>query len=154
MSYDRVGGVLVAQGNLTEALISFRKGLAISERLAKLDPSNAQWRNDLRLMIGRLGGLAYQLVLAGDFTNALDAADQAVSLAADELWQVTNRAHALMFLGRVDEARALYLKHRGPKAQGERSWEAVVLKDFTELRAAKLTHLLMDEIERLFAARG
>jgi hypothetical protein len=58
-----------------------------------------------------------------------------------------------MFQGRVDEARAVYLKHRGAKkVQGEKSWETVVLEDFAQLRAAKLTHPLMDEIEKQFAA--
>src|SRR6266576_5428756 len=33
-----------------------------------------------------------------------------------------------------------------------KSWEAVALEDFADLRKAGLTHPLMDEIERLFAA--
>jgi tetratricopeptide (TPR) repeat protein len=153
--YDRVGDVLVKQGNLTEALKSFRDGLAIRERLTKADPSNVQWRNDLQFTIDRIGSLAYRFVLAGDFSNALDAADQVVALAPDRLWLHGNRAHALMFLGRVEEARAIYLAHRGARnasASGEKSWETAVLEDFADLRAAKLAHPLMDEIEQLFTA--
>jgi tetratricopeptide (TPR) repeat protein len=41
VSYNRVGDVLVAQGNLAEALKSFRDGLAIAERLAQAVPGNA-----------------------------------------------------------------------------------------------------------------
>jgi hypothetical protein len=45
----------------------------------------------------------------------------------------TNRVYALVFLGRMDEARALYLEHRGQKdVQDGKSWEAVVLKEFTD----------------------
>jgi hypothetical protein len=63
-----------------------------------------------------------------------------------------NRAHALMFLGRVDEARALYLKYRGQQqVQGDKSWEAVVLEDFAKIQKAGLTHPLMQEIEKAFA---
>jgi tetratricopeptide (TPR) repeat protein len=154
-SYIKIGDVLVAQGNLLEALKSFHEGFAIMERLVKADPSNLQWRNDLQVAIDRIGGLAYGFVLAGDFSNALDAADQAVALAPDRLWFHGNRAHALMFLGRVEEARALYLAHRGAKnVAGEKAWEAVVTEDFAELRAAKLMHPLMDEIEKQFAAPG
>src|SRR5262245_22948967 len=137
-----------------EALKSLRDGLAIMERLAKADPSNVQWRNDLQVTIGRIGGLAYRFVLAGDFSNALDAADQV--LAPDRLWLRGNRAHALIFLGRVEEARAIYLAHRGARnasASGEKSWETIVLEDFAELRAAKLAHPLMEEIEQLFTAQ-
>ena len=60
-----------------------------------------------------------------------------------------------MFLGRAEEARALYLKYRGKKnVDGEKSWEASVLDDFAEMRKAGLTHRLMTEIERTFAAGG
>ena len=38
----------MAQGNLAEALTSYRKGLAIIERLAKADPDNIGWQRDLR----------------------------------------------------------------------------------------------------------
>src|SRR5262249_35187611 len=47
VSYERVGDVLVAQGNLPEALKSFRDGLAIRDRLAQADPGNAGWQRDL-----------------------------------------------------------------------------------------------------------
>ena len=83
---------------------------------------------------------------------ALEAADQAISLAPDQIWLYTNRAHALMFLNRVDEARALYLKNRGQqKVDGDKSWEAAILGDFAEFQKAGLTHPLMQEIQKQFA---
>ena len=81
--------------------------------------------------------------------------DQTISLAPDEIWLYTNRAHALMFLGRVDEARELYLRNCGEvNVVGERSYEKVLLEDFAELRKAGLTHPLMDAIEKQLAKRG
>jgi hypothetical protein len=51
-----------------------------------------------------------------------------------------------MFLGRLDDARALYLRsRREKKVLGDKSWEAGVLEDFAELRKAGLTHPLMDD---------
>jgi hypothetical protein len=47
VSYIKIGDVLVAQGNLPEALKTFRDGLGIRERLAQSDPSNARWQFDL-----------------------------------------------------------------------------------------------------------
>jgi hypothetical protein len=47
VSYNKIGDVLVAQGNLAEALKSFRDGLAIRERLAQSDAGNAGWQFDL-----------------------------------------------------------------------------------------------------------
>jgi hypothetical protein len=45
LSYNRIGDVLVAQGNLTGALQAYRDSLAIRERLAKIEPSNSGWQH-------------------------------------------------------------------------------------------------------------
>ena len=47
VSYDRVGDVQVAQGDLAGALASYRDSLVIRERLAQSDPGNAGWQRDL-----------------------------------------------------------------------------------------------------------
>jgi tetratricopeptide (TPR) repeat protein len=147
--------VLVAQGKLDEALKVYRDSLAIIERLAAADHTNTQWQRDLQYSIGRIGGIAYRFILAHNFVEALKAADQAISLAPEKIWLYTNRAHALMFLNRVDEARVLYLKNRGAKdVQGDKSWETVILEDFAELRKAGLSHPLMDEVESKFTTSG
>ena len=46
--------MLVAQGNLAEALKAYRDGLAIAERLAAADPSNAGWQRDLSVSHAKL----------------------------------------------------------------------------------------------------
>ena len=57
-----------------------------------------------------------------------------------------------MFLNRVEEARALYLKNRGKRvAERMGLWEEEVLKDFAEFEKAGLKHPLMDEIRAAFA---
>jgi tetratricopeptide (TPR) repeat protein len=148
--------VQMAQGDLVVALKSYRDSLAIRERLVALDPANKQWHDSLDDTAADIGGLAFRLVLAHDMTNALAAADQSISLTPDQIWLYTNRAHALMFLGRTDEARALYLKYRGQKdaSPDAKPWEAIVLGDFDEFRKAGLTNPLMDEIEKLFTSAG
>jgi tetratricopeptide (TPR) repeat protein len=146
--YRKMGSVLVRQGNFDEALKSYRAALPISEQLAAVDRSNIEWQHDL-------GGLVYEFVLARDFATALKIADETVSLWPATTWLHTNRAHALMFLNRVDEARALYLKYRGQqKVSGDKSWEAVILEDFAELSKTGLMHPLMEEIEKAFTAKG
>jgi tetratricopeptide (TPR) repeat protein len=150
--YRTIGEVQDAQGDLAAALASYRSSLAIDERWSQTDPV---WQRDLKAIVIKIGGLAYRLMLAHDFASALEAADQAVALAADEAFIHMNRAHALMFLGRADESRAIYLRHRGEnKMSGGRTWDAVVLKDFTEMRRTGLAHPLMDEVEALFTPRG
>jgi hypothetical protein len=60
--------VLVAQGNLPEALKSYQAGLAIADRLAKSDPGNAGWRRDLSVSYDRVGDV---LVKQGNLAEAL-----------------------------------------------------------------------------------
>jgi tetratricopeptide (TPR) repeat protein len=149
-SFKSIGDVQLKQGDLAGALRSYRDSLAIADRLAKSDPSNFDWQSDLLNVVGRIGSLAYRFVLAHDFARALETADHAITVAPNMTWLYSNRAHALMFLGRPDEARAIYLQYRGTKVQFEKSWEAVILEDFSQLRNEKLTHPLMDEIEQQF----
>jgi hypothetical protein len=46
--------VQVEQGNLAAALTSYQASLAIRERLAKSDASNAGWQHDLSFSYGNL----------------------------------------------------------------------------------------------------
>jgi tetratricopeptide (TPR) repeat protein len=151
MSYDWVGDVQVKQDDLAGAAKSYRAGLLIREALVSNGRSNVQWEKELQFSIGRVGDLAFKFILARDFDNALQSADQVILFAPDTVWLHTNRAHALMFLGREDEARAVYLQYRDEKNVLGKPWDTVILEDFAEMRKAGLTHPLMDEITKLFA---
>ena len=59
----------------------------------------------------------------------------------------------MMFLGRDDDAQALYVRYRGQKV-GSELWETTVLGRFQEIRQAGRSHPLMDKIERLFDLKG
>jgi tetratricopeptide (TPR) repeat protein len=151
VSYDYIGGVQMAQGNLAGTQKSYRVGLAIRRALFANGGSNVQWQKDLQFSIGRIGDLAFKFILTRDFDNALQSAGQVILLAPDEVWLYANRAHALMFLGREDEARALYLRYRDEKKVLGKPWDTVILEDFAEMRKAGLMNPLMDEITKLFA---
>ena len=75
-----------------------------------------------------------------------------LSIAPGETFIAGKRAHALMFLGRVDEARSIYLGHRGEQANGQ-PWEKLTLDDFAALRNVGLSHPLMEEIQMTFATK-
>jgi hypothetical protein len=60
-----------------------------------------------------------------------------------------------MLLNRTDEARTLFLKYAGRQNVFEnKSWQAVVVGFFTDLRKAGVQNPLMDEIEKRFQAGG
>ena len=66
----KIGDVLREQGNLGEALESYRASMAIRERLAEADLQNAGWQYDLALSLARIGLVAAQ---KGDDDKALSA---------------------------------------------------------------------------------
>ena len=69
--------MLVAQGNLPEALKSYRDSLAIRDRLAKADPGNAGWQRDLSVRYEKVGDV---LVAQGNLPEALKSYREASRL--------------------------------------------------------------------------
>jgi tetratricopeptide (TPR) repeat protein len=57
VSHNKIGDVLVAQGDGPGALAAYRKGLAIGEALAARDPTNSQWAVDVVVSCAKLGSL-------------------------------------------------------------------------------------------------
>ncbi len=70
VSHNKVGDVLLDQGDLAGALGAYRQSLAVAERLAAADPSNAQWQQDLGISNERIGDV---LLTQGNLTEARHA---------------------------------------------------------------------------------
>jgi len=94
--------------------------------------------------------VAWYALLARDFTKALGVAERAHTLFPANLTIETDRAYALMFVGRKKECTALYLAYKGKpmSASDSRLWESVIAKDFADLRKAGLKHPMMADIEK------
>jgi tetratricopeptide (TPR) repeat protein len=67
-SYNKIGDVQEAQGDLAGALTSYRDSLAIIDRLAQSDPGNATWQRDLSVAYSRIGDVQ---MVQGDRAGAL-----------------------------------------------------------------------------------
>jgi tetratricopeptide (TPR) repeat protein len=63
-------------------------------------------------------------------------------------------AHAGMFLGHAEDARAFYLSFNGWNRNVMTTWENVILQDFAQLRDAGHSHPLMAEIEKRLTDEG
>jgi tetratricopeptide (TPR) repeat protein len=152
-----VGWDLLKLKRLDESLPLYEKSLSIRRELAKSAPDDSKASGVVRETAEDVGGLAYDFVLAREFEQALRASDSAIAAAPGLLWLQTNRAHALMFLGRIAEAKAIYLAHRGEKdgdkaSDNERTWDGDLKSDFAEFRKSAMSAPLMDEIEAALAA--
>jgi hypothetical protein len=65
---------------------------------------------------------------------------------------LTNKAHALMYLGREAEAIEVYRTNVG-KALGNRTWEAAIADDFDQLTAHGLHHPTMDKVRPMLSPK-
>ena len=99
---------------------------------------------------GTLAGLA----ISGDAPQiARTAAEQALTLDPGQSWIEVNRAVALMLLGEVDQARAIFMRHRGARLSGgQLLWDRAVLDEFSDLRARGIDMPPMADITALFRA--
>jgi TPR repeat protein len=87
-------------------------------------------------------------LLAKEFTKALTVADRSHALFPNNVAIETNRAHALMLMGHDEEAKALYLAHKGEMYEWSgQSLEQAIADDFADFRKAGLTHPMMAEVE-------
>jgi tetratricopeptide (TPR) repeat protein len=110
-----------------------------------------QWAST---MSGADVALAWYQIFNRDFAGALAASDEALKLDPKSLIAQTNRAHALLFLGRTKEAEAIYLGHRGENvfANSDEKWETAILGDFDDLEKAGLTNPNIARLRALLRA--
>jgi TPR repeat protein len=100
-----------------------------------------------------LESLARTALQAKDFTKALILADRAHALLPDGLAIEAIRAHTLMFMGYDEDAKALYLAHKGEVFKPDNKpdnklWESDIAEDFADFRKAGLTSPMMADIEK------
>lgn len=147
-----LGDALNAQNDRAGALTAYVKARDAASAIPAQTSPNAKASDQLKQAVGRIGAVANALLLAGAFSDALSALDEARPMAPDQNWLDLVRGAALMFLDRPDEARALYEKHRGETTFGGKSWETATLEGFALLRKQGLEKPLMSEIESDFGS--
>jgi TPR repeat protein len=131
---------------------------AVASRLREAQVARVEARETLRdgkpgnETVATLHGLSWAALLAHEYARALAAAERARAIQPGNLVAETNRAHALMLLGRDEEARAIYVANRGKSLleSGNLLWERVIADDFQALRNGGVTHPMMSEIEAAF----
>ena len=135
--------VAAAAGHYAEAL-QMREALAAQEEGVEAKRDGKPGEDTA----GALQEVAWYALFAREYRKALTASDRAHALLPGSLEIETNRAHALMFLGRQKEAKALYLAYKGKRMSDGGSWDRVIADDFAEFRKAGLTHPMMANIEK------
>lgn len=92
---------------------------------------------------------AWFALLSQNFRRGLAESRKAIALLPAKLDYQINYAHALLFNGQTDEARAIYLGNRGKTISNGQSWESILLEDFAALEKAGSKHDAMTAISRV-----
>ena len=151
-TYGMLGVANFKQGKWSDSSAALEKSVSTEQAALRDDAATARSWPWLEYFPRALGNIAFKLEMIKQFQPALVDADLALSIVPNDISIAANRAHALMLLGRTDEARAIYLAHRGEQV-GEAMWEKLLLDDFDALRNAGLNNPLMDEIKMSFAVK-
>jgi TPR repeat protein len=135
----------VGAGRYVEGL-QLQEALTAKREAAETEREGKPGKETARALLS----VAWRALFAREFTKALTVSDLAHALLPDDLGIESNRAHAVMFLGRGEDCKALYLAYKGkPMSEQDATlWERVIAEDFAEFRKAGLTHPMMADIER------
>ena len=102
------------------AAAAYQENLEIWRDIASKHKDDASIQHEL---INAFGNAALAAIDAGRDAQGLALSEEAIGIAPKELWPYNTRADALMLLGRTDEAREIYLGHRGEHFRNGESWE-------------------------------
>jgi tetratricopeptide (TPR) repeat protein len=139
---------LATQGELDLALTTQQEAVDAIRQTCATHPSAGAAKVELAQA---LGGLSWILLLAGRPGEVLDATQEALALNPALQFVRTNRAHALLLLGRFDEAREIYLDVKDKPRPDGKTYASVVRDDFAELRKCGINVPEMPRVEALLA---
>ena len=128
-----------------------REALAAAEEWAKA-AEKSEGQKPGATTATALGNVAWHALFAKRPNRTLAASERAMALNPDTLWIETNRAHALLFLGRTKMAIAAYIAHKGETLPDNSKWDDAILKDFAEFRKRGLDHTHFRRVEEALAA--
>lgn len=141
-AYRRTRDLLIKNGRLAEALETAEQQLFATSLALDTEPGKTE------RVARALGSLSWTALLAGNPARAAWAGQEATAIAPELPFARLNYAHALMYEGRTQEAKQIYLGIANMSGEAQTQWRQMIRKDFAELSARKLGHPLMAEIER------
>jgi tetratricopeptide (TPR) repeat protein len=144
----KLADTLATQGDVNLALTTQQEAVAAIRQTYATHPAAVAAKSELALA---LGGLSWVLLLANRPTEVLDTTHEALELNPTLLFVRTNRAHALLLLGRFDEAYEIYSEIKGKPRGDGKTYASVVRDDFAELRKRGIDAPAMPRIEALLA---
>jgi len=101
-----------------------------------------------------LGNQSFYLLFDRQFQAAAAAAEEALTLAPNQLRIAINQAYGYLLSGQFEKAEAIYRQHARDKVNDQQTFAEMVLDDFAKLRQRGIDHPDMKKIETLLRAEG
>jgi tetratricopeptide (TPR) repeat protein len=146
---------LEALPRLYSSLKRWKEALAAQERwITAFRGTTKDAEEQRKALPGAYLSLSWYQLHTRDFAGALASCDAGRAIDPSYLPLDTNRAHALLFLGRTAEAIALYQEHSGKSMKPflDRTWDQEILNDFDVLESEGLKHPEWPRIRKLLDA--
>lgn len=86
------------------------------------------------------GSLAWYQLFAKDFAAAEQAARKGLETAPSQQWINTNLALSLLFQGKYEEAKVIYVQFKDEPFNDSMGFKTAFLQDLADLEAAGITH--------------
>jgi tetratricopeptide (TPR) repeat protein len=102
----------------------------------------------INLLSSNYGSLAWYLLFIKEFSDAEIAAKRGLEIDATQEWINSNLALALLYQGKYEEAKALYLQLKD-KPYGDATYAKTFLEDLVALEAESITHPDVVKIRKL-----
>jgi tetratricopeptide (TPR) repeat protein len=131
----------------------WKAAVSAQESLLELVDEQAQNEQERRETLpNEYLNLSWFQLEAKDFDRAFAAAEAGLRLDPDNPSLQMNQAHALLFLGKIEEAEQIYRKNIGKTIDldGKQLWEDGVLEDFDKFEKDGLSNPEFDRVRKIF----
>lgn len=148
----RVCTLISDAGNHKEATRWSGELVKVADRqLTEINSTDASYPKIKALFITAITVHSWHQLLAKDNAGALASTEAGRKVDPENLFVETNRAHALLFLGRTKEAEEIYRKYIGQKirANSTKTWEETIREDFDAMEKNGLRHPDFESLRKL-----
>ncbi|MEL7005823.1 MAG: hypothetical protein AAFN93_24305, partial [Bacteroidota bacterium] len=99
----------------------------------------------------QLGNLSWYYIFARNFTGAETVARRGLEIDESQTWINSNLVIALVFQGRFEEAKPIYVQLKDQPYDENRMWTTIFLEDLFTLENAGITHPDVRLVRQLLA---
>lgn len=125
-----------AENDFQQRVLRQEEVTKLFQQIAETLPTDKELTN---LIAQEHGSLAWYQLFNRQFTEAENSARQGLRLDPSEEWINTNLALALLYQGKLEDAKAIYLQFKD-QTYGEATYQEVFLEDLNALENEGITH--------------